>query len=53
MGASVGRLRREDEEALVQAAIGTNRRCQDDVSKLNVKKKDEVQRKDERFGLEG
>ena len=30
MGASVG-LRRDDEEALVQAAIETNRRCQEDV----------------------
>ena len=30
VGASAG-LRRDDEEALVQAAIGTNRRCQDYV----------------------
>ena len=30
MGASVG-LRRDDEEALVQAAIGTDRRSQGDV----------------------
>ena len=30
VGASVG-LRRDDEEALVEAAIETNRRCQDDV----------------------